>query len=147
MGRGNPNLHKYGIEKPKPKKVNSNIGRPVTRFKTICGRLGIDYKVKMTKQEKYSIAESMIEMSANELEALSQDKRIPIFVSSYATALLNELKIGGTRTLELLLDRFFGKPTQEVVTIKKNVKPSEENLKDFSTEELSKYLQERSVNN
>lgn len=147
MSRGNPNLKLYGKETQFKKGEVKSAGRPISSYKTICERLGIDYKVRLTKKEKYELNEALLEMSAEQLEALSVDKRIPISIATIAKALLKALENGSMAIVETMNDRHFGKATQEVVTIRKEIEPTKDNLKEFSIEELSKMLRQKEVSN
>lgn len=146
--RGNPNIKSVGktTRFKKGKSGNPN-GRPVTNYRAICDRLGIDYKVKMTKDEKYAVAEALLEMSLDDLKKLEKNTRVPIFVSTFASALVQGHETGNINNIDKLFDRFFGKPTQEIVNKRMELEPTPSNLAQFTTDELSKMLRKQPVQN
>lgn len=147
MPKGNPNIKFYGKETRIKKGEVRSTGRPAKSYKTICERLGIDYRIRLTKREKYELAEALLEMSVEQLTALANDKRIPVFVTTFAKALIDGASAGNRLAVEALFDRFFGKPTQEVITVRKEIEPTSANLKEFTVDELSRMLRRKEVSN
>jgi len=144
---GNPNIKQYGKEtRFKRGTVPNKNGRPITSYKTICSRLNIEHKVKMTKEEKYALAEALLEMSISDLEKLANNKKVPIFISTFANSLIKGAASGNISSIESLFDRFFGRPTQEIINKRQELEPTPTNLTKFSKEELSKMLRTSSVN-
>lgn len=147
MARGNPNIKELGKNTWFQKgKVQTHV-KPMTNYDNICKRLGIESKIKYTKLELYAMCEALLTMSCNQLEKLAKDKRIPVILQNFAKAIVQATEGGSLGVIDTLLDRFFGKPTQEVVNIRKEVVPTADNLGDFTTEELSKMIAEKSAQN
>jgi len=54
----------------------------------------------------------MLSMSKHELTKISKNANAPIFLSGFAESLLSDSYAGHTKTIELILDRLYGKPKQ-----------------------------------
>jgi len=143
--RGNPNIKELGKAYHFKKGMVKTSVKPLTSYKSICERLGIESKVKLTNREKREMTEALLEMSIAQLEKLSKDKRIPVFLKTVAAALVKSDADGSLSAWNDLNDRFYGKASQEIVTVKKEVIPTVDNLKEFTPEELSEHLAKEAV--
>lgn len=75
-------------------------------------RVGIEFGVSLSKEDKYHLIESMLELSIKELESIASDPRTPSFMVVLAKSICMDAKRGRMNTLNDVLDRFFGKATQ-----------------------------------
>lgn len=87
-------------------------GRPRKVLSELAEKVGVDFKVSLSKEDKFSILESMLEMSLEELKSIATDKRAPAFMVVVAGAIRKDITNGKMYTINDLFDRFFGKPNQ-----------------------------------
>ncbi len=85
-------------------------GRPRRALRQLEERIGIEFNVALSKEDKFQIIESLLELSANDLDAISKDKTAPAFVVAIAGALCDDIKKKRMYSAELIFDRMFGKP-------------------------------------
>ena len=89
-------------------------GRPRRALSALSQKLDIDFKVSLSREDKFQSLESLLEMSIEELKAIALDKSTPAFMVIVAGAIRKDLATGKAQTLNELLDRFFGKPKQAI---------------------------------
>lgn len=91
-------------------------GRPRKFIKTLEEKIGVEFGVALSREDKFAILESMLEMSITELKLIESDLHVPSFMTIIATALVKDYKNGSLYTITELFDRFFGKArqTQEI---------------------------------
>ena len=116
-------------------------GRPRRMIHHLCEKIGVDFNVCLTKDDKYQIIESMIEMSLTELKLIATDQNAPSFMVLIASAIKSDIANGNLYTLNSLFDRFFGKPLQTSEVVTREILASEEELLD-EIEELNRKLKD-----
>lgn len=89
-------------------------GRPKNALKKLSEETGINFKVRLTRQDKATIMESMLEKNMEDLKSIATDKRSPAFMVIIANAIKTDIKNGRMTTLDMLLDRFYGRPAQSI---------------------------------
>ena len=89
-------------------------GRPRRFLSVIEKKIGVDFNVSLSGNDKYQILESMLEMSLKELSRIEADPDAPAFMAVVARAIREDVTRGTTRTMEALFDRFFGRAKQEI---------------------------------
>ena len=87
-------------------------GRPRKVLSLLAEKVGVDFSVSLSKEDKYSILESMLEMSIAELKAIATDNQAPAFIVIVAGAIRKDISSGKMATINDLFDRFFGRPKQ-----------------------------------
>lgn len=87
-------------------------GRPRKVLKELEEKVGVNFRVSLSKEDKFAILESMMEMSMEELRSIATDPRAPAFMILVASAIRKDFKDGRLNTINDLFDRFFGKAHQ-----------------------------------
>ena len=87
-------------------------GRPRRVLKKLEDEIGISFNISLSKEDKFEILESMLELNTKQLDSIIKDDETPAFMVIIAKGLKNDIKTGRTLTLSECLDRFFGKPKQ-----------------------------------
>lgn len=90
---------------------NAN-GRPRRAISKIEKEVGVQFRVSLSKEDKFQILEAMLEMSSNELSAIAKDAECPVFMVTIAKAIKKDHDNGRLNTISELFDRFFGKASQ-----------------------------------
>lgn len=108
--RGNPqNLTPW-----KKGETGNPNGRPRKVLTKLENQIGIKFNVSLSKEDKYQIVESMLEMSLTELKQVAQDQDAPVFMVTIAKGIADDIKKGRINTVESMFDRFFGRAKQAV---------------------------------
>lgn len=118
-------------------------GRPRKILRQIEEKIGVEFNVSLSMDDKFQILNSMIEMSIDELRDISQDKGCPVFMVNIARALKRDIEQGKINTLSELFDRFFGKPKNisDIDITSKGEKIGD--VKDMTDEQLLRIINER----
>ena len=87
-------------------------GRPRRVLKKLEDEIGISFNISLSKEDKFEVLESMLELNTKQLDSIIKDDETPAFMVIIAKGLKNDMKTGRTFTLSECLDRFFGKPKQ-----------------------------------
>lgn len=87
-------------------------GRPRKVLSELAKKVGVDFQVSLSKEDKFTILESMMEMSLQELKSIATDKSAPAFMVVVASAIRKDIQSGKLGALNDLFDRFFGRPDQ-----------------------------------
>lgn len=75
---------------------------------------GEEFKISITKHQKYQLLESMLERTTEELKELAENESVPVFVKLFAQAIIKDVEVKGYAVAEVIFDRCFGKPRQAV---------------------------------
>lgn len=100
-----------------PDKRRYVLGSPKRNLAQLEEIVGVQFKVSLSKNDKYQIIESLLETPLAELQEIVKNDSTPVFIINVASAIISDTKKGLTHTLDSLLDRFFGKAKQESVII------------------------------
>lgn len=84
-------------------------GRPRKVLRQLEEKIGVEFKVSLSKEDIFHILQSMCELSVDEIKGIAQDKSSPVFMVNIANAIKEDIDKGRTTTLDNLFDRFFGK--------------------------------------
>ena len=87
-------------------------GRPRRALRQLEEKIGIEFSVTLSKEDKFQIIESLLELSVKDLTAIEKDKNAPAFVVTIAGALCDDIAKKRIYTAESIFDRMFGKPKQ-----------------------------------
>lgn len=87
-------------------------GRPRKVLSELAKKVGVDFQVTLSKEDKFTILEAMMEMSLTELKSVATDKNAPAFMVVVASAIRKDIQAGKLGALNDLFDRFFGRPDQ-----------------------------------
>lgn len=87
-------------------------GRPRRMIQQLADKIGTEFNVTLTKEDKYQIIESMLELSINELKLIALDQNAPVFMTMIASSIKADISAGRLYTLDSLFNRFFGMPEQ-----------------------------------
>mgnify|MGYP000720785501 CR=1 FL=1 len=93
-----------------PKKVINRISEITQR----------DYGIKLTKSDVIQMIQYCLEMNLDKLRDIVSKRDEPVFVICIATAILQDMKKGRISTVDSILDRIYGRPTQGVAVDPKN---------------------------
>lgn len=119
-------------------------GRPRRAIATLEKGIGIEFNVSLSKDDKYQILESMLEMDLNSLQQIASDKTSPAFMVNIAMAIRKDIHNGRISTVSELFDRFFGKPYQTgKLDITTGGEKLNKDLKDMSDDDLLRIINER----
>ena len=121
-----------GNPKGRPRKVLSELGKIV----------GTDFSVSLSKDDKFQILESLLEMSLEDLKKIALDKSTPAFMVVIASAIRKDITMGRATTMTDLMDRFFGKPKQAVEHTGEDGKPISLNISNLTDAELAELIKE-----
>ena len=70
-------------------------GRPRRVLSALAEKVGVDFNVSLSKQDKFTILESMLEMNVSQLKELSSDKTTPAFMVIVSNAIRADVVNGG----------------------------------------------------
>lgn len=71
--------------------------------------LNINLSVQLTKQDTANLLACLLTCNESQLNALANNKKIPIVIKTVIKRLIEDMKIGNIETVEKLWDRVFGK--------------------------------------
>lgn len=98
----------------KPGQSGNPKGRPRKMTAQVEQLMGMEFNIKMSKDTRSEILESMLEMSITDLTKIANDKNAPALIVIIAKGLCEDAKNGKMTTISELFDRLFGKPKQAV---------------------------------
>lgn len=128
--------------KPSKKgEIRNPNGRPKNVLNQLQEMVKIDFGIRLSKADKFQLMEWLLERKPSELRTITKNKETPTFLVIIAKSILKDIEKGQMTNLNLLLDRFFGRPTQSTTT-NVNFKPVQENnldLSKLSDDELRQY--------
>lgn len=90
----------------------ANRGRKKSAYKQLLERLKESGHPLISKEEYDKISSGVICQPTPILVEIEKDEDTPAFVRTDIRGLLSDMKIGSTKTLDKILDRILGKPTQ-----------------------------------
>lgn len=135
---GNPDLYKSGFTKDRQPAKN---GRKKSQLNVIEQTLNIDLALNISKENYYDILRKIATATEEEMIAMANNKKLPVTLRIYIKALNNAIKIGDIKTVNELLDRVFGRPTQSI-NVKNEITMTEAEV-DAEIERLNKILSEK----
>ena len=71
--------------------------------------LNINLSVQLTKQDTANLLACLLTCNESQLQALMNNKKIPVVVKTVIKRLIEDMKLGNIETVEKLWDRIFGK--------------------------------------
>jgi hypothetical protein len=105
----NPNpTHKFSSDNQPTKRRQKNI---LTRLQELVGE---EYKVELSKADKFKILESMLEKSQDELNLIMADSGAPIFMRMLARGIKDNYDRKRVDILDTIFDRVYGRPKQDL---------------------------------
>ncbi len=110
-----PTMWERGQPSPNPN------GRPRRVLRQLEEKVGIEFSVSLSKEDKFQIIESLLELSVDDLEKIAKDRSAPAFVVTVAGALRDDIQKRRMYSAESIFDRIFGKPKQ-TTEIDQNIK-------------------------
>lgn len=93
--------------------TSSNQPRHNGRKPSILKQLQLNYGIELSREDYRKIIGYLLERTTQELNALQSSPDTPTFIVCIIRALLYDTKKGRIQTLDALLDRLFGKPTNK----------------------------------
>ena len=82
-------------------------------FTKIACMLGDEkFSVTFSKKDFYDIYQTLASMTRKELIELREDENTPVFMISLINAIDKDCAEGNNKTIEMMFDRLFGKPSQ-----------------------------------
>jgi hypothetical protein len=82
-----------------------NSGRKPSLYKTLR-----EQYPELSREDFDKMSNGLLQKSREDIEAIATDKDTPMWIAAIATALRAQMVAGKTDALEMLLDRFWGKP-------------------------------------
>lgn len=71
--------------------------------------LNINLSVQLSKQDTANLLACLLTCNESQLQALMNNKKIPVVIKTVIKRLIEDMKLGNTETIEKLWDRIFGK--------------------------------------
>jgi ribulose bisphosphate carboxylase small subunit len=115
---GADNIKNTGFDK-RPEAINRN-GRPKKLKTRIRELFNDDFGVKLSKNDVNQVIQYCLEMSMEKVRELVDDETKPAFFNCIAAAIVADKKQGRITTVESILDRIYGRPTQGVAVDPEN---------------------------
>ena len=82
-------------------------------FTKIACMLGDEkFSVTFSKKDFYDIYQTLASLTRKELIELREDENTPVFMISLINAIDRDCAEGNNKTIEMMFDRLFGKPSQ-----------------------------------
>lgn len=91
-------------------------GRPRKALAELEQSIELQFEVSLSKEDKFTIIESLLEMPIADLKALAKSPQTPAFVVVAASAIAGDIQRKKLDSINDLFDRFFGKPKQTMQT-------------------------------
>lgn len=85
-------------------------GRPQNMLSEIERQVGVSFNVRLSKTDKSKVIEWLLEQPIDVLQNLAVHKKAPAFLVMLAHAFIKDYRKGSVYTLELVMDRIYGKP-------------------------------------
>lgn len=99
-------------------------GRPRKVLNQLQELTGLEFNTTLSREDKFTILESLLEMPLADLKTIATDSQAPAFVVIAAKAILSDASKSRLNALAELFDRFYGKPKQAAeITAVKVVEP------------------------
>lgn len=111
-----PKKHLEKHKWPKGKSGNPK-GRPKSMLNKMRESLGVDLGIEVTKGDIKTVIQSILCLTIPELQKLVKDSKTPAMVVGMATAIIKDANAGKITTVDSLLDRVYGRPSQEIEQI------------------------------
>lgn len=87
-------------------------GRPRQVLRLLEEKAAVEFNVCLSKEDKFIILESLLEMPLADLKRIASDTKAPAFLVTAAKAIVSDASKGSINVLLQLFDRLFGKPQQ-----------------------------------
>lgn len=110
----NPNGNKDTLKPFKKGRSGNPKGRPPFK-KFVANILGVNPRLipeGMSSKDMKKALSTLLQMSGNEILAVTKDQDSPIWFVAMATAISKQMKQGKTDAVEKLMDRVYGKSVQ-----------------------------------
>lgn len=121
-----------------------NRGRKPSIYKYVKDLTGKKIAPEMSREDYYKVIRFLMESTPEDLDVLiknpdgTPNKKTPLWVLNVVSAINSDIRYGRTCTVDSLLDRVFGKPTQPIES-EVNAQVSAVDLSALTTEELLQY--------
>lgn len=109
---GRKDIYKDARPFQKGQSGNPN-GRPRNVLTKLESLIKQEFKVHLSKADKLTIMESMLEMSVQQLGIIAQDKDSPAFMVVMANSIRGDIERKKMGTVDELFARFWGRPGKE----------------------------------
>lgn len=90
----------------------ANRGRKKSAYRQLIEQLEENGLPRISNEEYNRISSGVIRQPTPILVEIEKDEDTPVFVRTDIRGLLNDMKVGSTRTLDKILDRILGRPMQ-----------------------------------
>jgi len=99
--------------KDHPERINKN-GRPKGINAVIEEHFLQEHNLKLSKSQTQDIIKNILGKTRNELVELAQNDELPFWIALIANKAQRDFKKGSIHILDVLFDRVYGKPKEEV---------------------------------
>jgi len=100
---------------PFKKGVSGNPnGRPKKIETVLKDHFLAEHNIKLTKSQTQDIVKTLLSKTRSELMELAKDESLPFWVALIANKASRDFKKGSIHILDVLWDRVYGKPKEEV---------------------------------
>jgi len=89
-------------------------GRPKKIETVLKDHFLAEHNVKLTKSQTQDIVKTLLSKTRSELMELAKDESLPFWVALIANKASRDFKKGSIHILDVLWDRVYGKPKEEV---------------------------------
>jgi len=125
----------------KPGESGNPNGRPRNVLRNLCAEMNIDIREAVPLAEKVQFINRMLEMTLKQLKDIAGDVRAPAWMVMVASAIRSDISAGRMTTLEALLDRVHGRPTQAINLMSWSNDEKAKELEDFTDAEIVEELE------
>ncbi len=116
----------------------ANRGRKKSVYNELIEKVKVEEGICLSREDCYKLCATLINLPISKLKELAKDETSAAWVVSIISAILTDIKLGRTVTVDSLFDRFFGKATQPTDNKNEHIVRA----KDLTPEEAMKYLKQ-----
>lgn len=116
----------------------ANRGRKKSVYNELIEKVKVEEGICLSREDCYKLCATLINLPISNLKELAKDETSAAWVVSIISAILTDIKLGRTVTVDSLFDRFFGKATQPTDNKNEHIVRA----KDLTPEEAMKYLKQ-----
>tara|TARA_R110002096_G_scaffold390091_2_gene584517 strand:- start:2323 stop:2742 length:420 start_codon:yes stop_codon:yes gene_type:complete len=117
--------HGGALMRPEKGETMNPNGRPKKIENVLKDFFIEEHNLKLSKSQTQDIIKNILGRTRGELMELAKNDELPFWISLIARKAQRDFDRGSIHILDVLFDRVYGKPKEEVETIITDVKPTE----------------------